>query len=144
MTPPPDPPRRVRVTSPRTAGTRARPRPVTSEIDARTRLGEVYVSSLLRTQLRLGLMVLVGAVGPVAALPVLFRAFPEVTNAEVLGMPLHWVVLAFAVYPLFFVAGLVYVARAERNEQAFTAMVRDADDRAPGRSDGPGDPPVGP
>jgi hypothetical protein len=125
------PPRRVRVTSPRTAGTRARPRAVTSEIDARTRLGQMYVSSLLRTQLRLGLTVLVLGAGPVAALPVVFRLFPEISMTEVLGMPLHWVLLAFAVYPMFFVAGLVYVARAERNEQAFAAMVRDADDRAP-------------
>ena len=131
MTPNPEPPRRVRVTSPRTAGTRARPRPVTSEIDARTRLGEMYVSSLLRTQLRLGLAVLVLGVGPVGALPVLFRLFPDLTMTEVLGMPLHWVLLAFVVYPVFFVAGLFYVVKAERNEQAFATMVRDADDRAP-------------
>ena len=82
------------------------------------------------------------AVGPVAALPVLFRLFPDLTMREVLGMPLHWVLLAFAVYPMFFVAGLVYVVRAERNERAFTAMVRDADDRAPGWA--PGEPPVSP
>lgn len=137
MTPSSDPPRRVRVTSPRTVGTRARPRPVTSEIDARTRLGEVYVSSLLRTQLRLGLAVLALGAGPVAALPVLFRLFPDLTMTEVLGMPLHWVLLAFAVYPVFFVVGLVYVVRAERNEQAFTTMVRDADQRAPRAPDEP-------
>ena len=46
-------PQRVRVTSPR-AG-RPRRTSIASEIDAQTELGEIYMRSLLRSQLRLAL-----------------------------------------------------------------------------------------
>jgi hypothetical protein len=117
------PPRRVRVTSPRTTAARTRRVVPASEIDSRTRLGEVYLSSLLRAQLRLGLGVLAVVAGLVTGLPLLFRLFPHLGDTRFLGMPLPWVLLAFAVYPFLFLCGWVYVRRAERNERVFTAMV---------------------
>ena len=42
---------------------------------------------------------------------------------EVLGMPLSWVLLAFAVYPLLFLLGWLYVRAAERNERDFSDVV---------------------
>jgi hypothetical protein len=123
-TPGPDgPPPRVRVTSPRTAAPRTRRVAPASEIDARTRLGEIYLSSLVRTQLRLALGVLAVLAVSVGGLPLLFRAFPRLTATEVLAMPLAWVLLAFAVYPFLVLVGWAYVRRAERNEQVFAAMV---------------------
>jgi hypothetical protein len=125
---PEGPPPRVRVTSPRTAAARTRPVTPTSEIDNRSRLGEIYLSSLLRAQLRLAGGVLTAVLTVVAGLPLLFRAFPGLTDTAVLNMPLPWVLLAFAVYPFLFVCGWVYVRRAERNERAFEAMVAPAVD----------------
>ncbi len=67
-------PQRVRVSSPRTSASAARPRGGAQEIDAQTHLGGVYMRSLLRTQLRLALTALALVVGPLAALPVDIRA----------------------------------------------------------------------
>jgi hypothetical protein len=118
-----EPPRRVRVTSPRTGATRRRRVTGASEIDAQTDLGAVYMTSLLRSQLRLSLLVL-GAVGVlVAGLPLVFTAFPGLVDVQVLGMPLPWVLLAFAVYPVLLGLGWLYVRAAERNERDFAEVV---------------------
>ncbi len=118
-----EPPRRVRVTSPRTGATRRRRVTGTSEIDAQTDLGEVYMTSLLRSQLRLALLVLGAVVVLVAGLPLVFTAFPGLVDVQVLGMPLPWVLLAFAVYPVLLGLGWLYVRAAERNERDFTEVV---------------------
>ncbi len=123
MSTPGTPPRRVRVTSPRTTARRTRRSSASSEIDARTRLGEIYVATLLRAQLRLALGVLAMLVGPLAGLPLLFRAVPETRERLVVGMPLPWVLLAFAVYPFLFLCGWFYVRRAERNERDFARVL---------------------
>jgi uncharacterized membrane protein (DUF485 family) len=116
--------RRVRVTSPRTGATRRRRVTGTSEIDAQTGIGEIYMSSLMRAQLRLALLVLTALVVLVAGLPLLLAVVPGLLAVQVLGMPLPWVLLAFAVYPLLLLLGWVYVRAAERNEQDFTEMVQ--------------------
>jgi hypothetical protein len=41
----------------------------------------------------------------------------------VLGMPLAWVILGFAAYPVLIGLGWVYVRTAERNERDFADMV---------------------
>jgi hypothetical protein len=96
---------------------------VTSEIDAQTRLGEIYMSSLLRAQLRLAAIVLVALVVLVGGLPLSYWLFPGLGDVRVLGMPLAWVVLGFAVYPLLLLLGWFYVRAAERNERVFADMV---------------------
>jgi len=125
VTPTPEagPPRRVRVTSPRTGAARQRRTSVTSEIDAQTRVGEVYMSSLLRAQLRLATLALVTVGVLVAGLPLLFHLFPGLVRLELLGMPLTWVLLAFAVYPFLVLVGWLYVRAAERNERDFADVV---------------------
>jgi hypothetical protein len=118
-----EPPRRVRVTRPRTGATRRRRVTGASEIDAQTELGEVYMTSLLRSQLRLALLVLGAVVVLVAGLPLVFTAFPGLVEVQVLGMPLPWVLLAFAVYPVLLGLGWLYVRAAERNERDFAEVV---------------------
>lgn len=118
-----DPSRRVRVTSPRTTATRQRRVTGASEIDAQTDLGEVYMSSLLRSQLRLALIVLAALAGPVAGLPLVFTLLPGLAEVHVLGMPLPWVLLAFVVYPYLLLLGWLYVRAAERNERDFAEVV---------------------
>lgn len=117
------PPRRVRVTSPRAAARRPRRVTVASEIDAQSRLGEIYMASLLRAQLRLAGLVLVVVGVTVAGLPVLFTLFPGLMEQRLFGMPLPWVLLGFAVYPFLVLVGWVYVRAAERNERDFTDAV---------------------
>ena len=126
MTDEPDRPRRptrVRVTSPRTGA--VRPRRVTgaSEIDAQSDVGEIYMTSLLRSQLRLATTVLAVLAVLVAGLPVCFALLPGLSDVHVLGMPLPWVLLAFAVYPVLLGLGWYYVRAAERNERDFADVV---------------------
>lgn len=132
MSPPVDPehksaaPARVRVTAPRTRSRRHRPAPsALMEIDAQSEIGEVYLRSLLRAQLRLAARILVILVVVVGGLPIGFLLAPGLARREVLGMPLSWCLLAFALYPVLFALGWSYVRRAERNERDFTAVVGD-------------------
>ena len=62
------------------------------------------------------------------ALPLLFAWFPSLSRVIVLGVPLPWVVLAFAAYPGFVLAGWVFIRRAERNEATFTALLQPEED----------------
>ena len=117
------PPRRVRVTSPRMTAGRPRRVDVTSEIDAQTRLGEVYMSSLLRAQQRLAGMVLGALALLVAGVPLVYWIFPRLNDVTVLGMPLAWGFLGFAVYPVLLALGWFYVRAAERNERDFADVV---------------------
>ncbi|MDR8411164.1 hypothetical protein [Nonomuraea sp. 3-1Str] len=116
-------PRRVAVTSPRTAAAR-RPRyPATREIDEQTHLGEVYMRSLLRTQFRLALFVCTVLGCVVCGLPLLFLLIPRLREAELLGVPLPWAVLAGLIYPAFVIGAWLYVRQAERNERHFADLV---------------------
>ncbi|WP_223166386.1 hypothetical protein [Nonomuraea sp. SYSU D8015] len=118
-----DTPRRVTVTSPRTAAAR-RPRyPATREIDEQTRLGEVYMRSLLRTQFRLALFVCTVLACVVGGLPLLFLLIPELREVHLLGVPLPWAVLAGLIYPAFVIGAWLYVRQAERNERHFAELV---------------------
>jgi hypothetical protein len=115
--------RRVRVTSPRTS-TRYHRRPtVSSEIDAQTELGEVYVRSLVRSQLRLALEVTVTLALTLGLLPAVFALLPASRAVRVAGVPLPWLLLGFVAYPLLVGLGWLYVRRAERNERAFSELV---------------------
>jgi putative solute:sodium symporter small subunit len=118
-----EPVARVRITSPRTVGARSRSqRSNAAEIDAQTRLGEVYVQGLIRAQLRLALYVVLWLVATLGVLPVLFLLLP-LDRVRLLGVPLPWVVLGAGVYPWLIVLALWYVRRAERNEAAFEDLV---------------------
>ena len=116
-------PRRVRVTSPRTGAARPQRVPAAREIDAQTLLGEVYMSSLLRSQLRLALLALTTLAVLVGGIPVVFWLLPDLSTVEVLAVPLPWLLLAFAVYPVMFAIGGLYVRAAERNERDFTDVL---------------------
>ena len=111
------------MTSERSGTARRRRVAGTSEIDAQTPLGEIYMSSLVRAQLRLAALVVVALAVCVGGLPLAFRLAPGLMSRRLIGMPLSWVLLAFAVYPFLFLLGWVYVRAAERNERDFTDVV---------------------
>ena len=119
-----EPPRRVRVTSPRMAASRRVPaRPAAREIDEQTGLGEVYVRSLLRSQLRLALSVLAATAVLLGGLPLLFALAPSVARARVLGAPLPWLLLAVLAYPMLWLAARYHVRHCERLEAEFSDAV---------------------
>nr|WP_281497279.1 hypothetical protein [Ornithinimicrobium sp. F0845] len=102
-----------------------RPAPLTREIDEQTGLGEVYISSLIRSQLRLALAVLTVSLGVLATLPLVFHLFPEVAAVEVLGITLPWLVLGVVVYPAILGAAWFYAHNAERVERDFVDLLDD-------------------
>jgi small-conductance mechanosensitive channel len=120
----PDTARRVRVTSPRTsAARRTAGHTGTREIDEQTRVGEVYMSSLIQSQLRLALVVIAGTAVILGSLPLLFFLVPVTRTLGVFGIPLPWLLLGVVVYPVVYVAARIYVRNAERIEAEFTEFV---------------------
>jgi len=120
----PDVSKRVRVTSPRAKtyrrqGTRTGVR----EIDEQTRIGEVYMDSLVRAQLRLAITVIVIAASTLGALPLLFALVPATRTTTILSLPLPWLLLGVAAYPTVFLLARYYVRASERIEAAFTDLV---------------------
>jgi hypothetical protein len=118
-------PARVRVTGPRLD--RPRTTSVASEIDAQSEVGEIYMRSLMRTQLRLAMGVVLMLAVSVGSLPLLFDVVPEVRRAHLFGIPLPWLALGVGVYPVLIGLAWFYVRRAERNEAAFNDMVGGGD-----------------
>jgi hypothetical protein len=119
-----EPASRVRVTSPRRgAARRGPPRPVTTEIDEQTGLGEVYMAALMRAQLRLSVSVLAAAAIGLGILPVLFLVVPATSDLHIWRVPLPWVILGVLVYPVVVLAARYYVRRAEAIERDFADLV---------------------
>ncbi len=116
-------PRRVVISGPRRDVRRRRPRPITAEIDDQTRIGKVYLRSLIRTQLLLGLSTVAPVVIPLVAMPLVFGAWPSVRGLRVGPMPLWWFLLGIVVYPAMLGVGWWYVRQADRNEDQFTDLV---------------------
>ncbi|WP_406433063.1 hypothetical protein OHB00_09025 [Streptomyces sp. NBC_00631] len=111
--------RRVTVTGPPRRSRRTlgyyRPR---TEIDEQTTLGHTYVRSLMRSQLRVALVVFAVLVLLVGPLPLVFAAAPEARRLE-------WLVLGFCLYAPLILLARWYVRRAERNEEDFVRLVED-------------------
>jgi putative solute:sodium symporter small subunit len=96
---------------------------VREEIDLSTGVGEVYIRSLMRAQLRTALLVLAVLVGTLGVLPVAFAFVDGLADLRLGGIPLPWLVLGVGAYPVLFALGWVYVRRAERAERAFARLV---------------------
>lgn len=116
-------PERVRVTSPRATARRSQVVPVTAEIDAQSVIGDVYMRSLVRTQLRLALIVILVVGGALGAIPALLHLAPALRSVELAGIPLPWLVLGVLVYPALLLIGWWYVHQSERVEAQFTDLV---------------------
>lgn len=117
-------PPRVVVTHPRTrAARRADGSLARVEIRSLTPIGGVYLRSLVRSQLRLSVTVLIGLGLLIGALPLVGAVSPELFSVRVLGVPLPWFVLAVLVFPALFVGGAWYVRAAERTERRFVDLV---------------------
>ncbi|HEX7740412.1 MAG TPA: hypothetical protein VF426_12280 [Marmoricola sp.] len=105
------------MTAPR--GGRPRRTTVASEIDAQTELGEVFMRSLMRSQLRLGLRTVALLVVTVGLWPVLFATVPPLRTAHLGAIPLPWLILGVAVYPVLVLLGWWHASSAERLERDF-------------------------
>jgi hypothetical protein len=119
-----DPPR-VRVTHPRTdAARRAPQRPAAREIDEQTQVGDVFMSSLIRSQRRLAVLVCAAIAILLVGIVIVDSYVPQLMRIRIVGVPLAWVVLGLIVYPVLIGLGWLAVRSAERSEQNFLDLVR--------------------
>ena len=116
-------PKRVRVTAdipPRRPVTSTRgialPGAPVDEADA------VYARALMRSQLRLALGTVAGFVLVVVALTLAIALIPEIGRVLVWGLPLSWLLQAYAFYPIILVFAVLYVRTAARNERRYRAL----------------------
>ncbi|MEW1963114.1 heavy metal transporter [Microbacterium sp. NPDC077644] len=124
------PPRRVRVTadapsvarslslSKGAAATRGIALPGSPVDDA----DAVYARALRRSQLRLALGTVAGFVVVTAVLTLVIVLIPEIDQVIVAGLPLSWILHAFAFYPVIILFALLYARGAARNERAFQTL----------------------
>jgi hypothetical protein len=108
---------RGRVTS-RPPGERA-----LAELAEQTAVGEILVRSLTRAQLMLAVRIFAVFGCLLLGLPALFATHPGLADYRIFGLPLPWVLLGGAVYPLLVLLGLLYVRQAERNERDFVEFI---------------------
>lgn len=111
------------VTSPRRSARRIRARSVAHDIDEQTDVGEVYLRSLVRAQLRLALAICAVLGILLGGLPLIFAVAPQLRSVRLLGVPLPWLVLGVLVYPVLVVCAWFYVRAAERSERDFAELV---------------------
>lgn len=82
----------------------------------------VYTRALMRSQLRLALGTVAGFVLVVVALTLTIASIPEIGEVVVWGLPLSWLLQAYAFYPIIVVFAVLYVRTAARNERRFRAL----------------------
>jgi hypothetical protein len=116
-------PARVRVTGPpRRRANAVRPSGA-REIDAETALGEVFMRSLLREQLRLAFVVLTALALTLGLMPLVFLVWPELGEVRWGPVPVAWVLLGVLSYPWLVLLGWWHVRRAEAHERDFADLV---------------------
>lgn len=123
----PTPPERVRVTAPRPGS------PEASVLSGSHRaageptsdIAGVYVRSLIRSQLRLGVVFALGFIAATALFVLAIAFAPQLDAAFVVGVPLSWLLLGAGVYPLAITVGALYVRAAARNEARYRSLTED-------------------
>ncbi|MFY9712650.1 MAG: heavy metal transporter [Microbacterium sp.] len=82
----------------------------------------VYARALMHSQLRLALGTIAGFVLVVVALTLTIALIPEIGRILVWGLPLSWLLQAYAFYPIILVFALLYLRTAARNERRYRAL----------------------
>jgi len=82
----------------------------------------VFARALRRSQLRLAIGTLLGFVIVTVSLLAGITLIPELDQIVVVGVPLSWLLQAFAFYPVIAAFALLYVRGANRNERRYRAL----------------------
>jgi hypothetical protein len=111
---------RVRVTAPRAASRISADSPAEPRESAEEwAVGQVFVRSLIRSQLRLALVVAGGFLLILGAFPLLLAAIPGLGDTRVAGIPLNWLLLGAGIYPVTGISAWLYTRSAARNEARY-------------------------
>jgi uncharacterized membrane protein (DUF485 family) len=93
------------------------------EFEEQTEVGELYLKALMRRQGRLSLGVALVFVGFLLVQPMLAWWWPSWGTLRIFGIPVAWLVLGVASYPLLIWLGSIYVRRAEEVDDEFTDLL---------------------
>ena len=111
---------RVRVTAPRAASRIPADSPAQMRESAEeSAVGQVFVRSLIRSQLRLALVVAGGFLLILGTFPLLLAAIPGLADTRVAGIPLNWLLLGAGIYPVTGISAWLYIRSAARNEARY-------------------------
>lgn len=122
---------RVRVTAPRasaqasTALPAARSAAELREAAEESDAGQVFVRSLIRSQLRLGVVVAGGFMLILLAFPLMLGLVPGLAESKIAGLPFDWVLLGAGIYPVIGLGAWLYVRTAARNEARYRELAGD-------------------
>src|SRR5437764_7954923 len=94
------------------------------ELREQTPVGEIFLGALMRRQLSLSLGVAAGLVVLLGVQPLVAWAWPAYGAIALFGIPLPWLVLGLASYPLMVALGLYCVRKAETIDAAFSELLR--------------------
>ena len=113
---------RVRVTAPRSV-----PRPAGESLEAaeESDAGQVFVRSLIRSQLRLALVVAIGFMLILSAFPLLLAAIPGLAETRIAGIPFDWILLGAGIYPVIGLSAWLFYRTAARNEARYRDLAGD-------------------
>lgn len=93
------------------------------ELEEQTSWGELLIRDLIKVQLRTAVLLALLVLVVLCAIPAVFYAVPSVTQWRLAGIPLPWLLLVIAPFPLLFGVGLWYNRLAERRERDFVNMI---------------------
>ena len=93
-----------------------------AEMEELTRVGEVLLRQLMRTQLKIAIRLMTLTAVVLGILPVAFLLVSSLNSTSLVVAALPWL-FGLAVYPLLVVVAWSYNRRADRSEQDFTEMV---------------------
>lgn len=115
---------RVRVVSPHSAARRVLgDASVSDEVAEQSAVGEVMVQSLIRSQLRLALVVSIGFMVALMIGWSAIRWVPAFRTWQIMGIPAPWLMLGVGVYPVIGACAWLYVRAATKNENRYRDLV---------------------
>jgi hypothetical protein len=93
------------------------------ELEEQTRVGEIFLTALLRRQLSLSLRVALTLLVILGLQPLVAWLIPAYANTSLLSIPLPWLVLGVGSYPALIALGIYYVRHAERVDDEFSDLM---------------------
>ncbi|WP_028272136.1 MULTISPECIES: DUF485 domain-containing protein [Arthrobacter] len=113
---------RVKVTAPRSEAKPVMDSRVAAE---ESDVGQVFVRSLIRSQLRLSLVVAAGFLLILLAFPLMLGLVPGLAEATIAGIPFGWLLLGAGIYPVIGLSAWLYIRSASRNEARYRDLAED-------------------
>jgi hypothetical protein len=88
-------------------------------------VGQLFVRSLIRSQLRLAVVVAGGFLLVLGAFPLLLALLPGLAETQVAGIPFDWLLLGAGIYPVIGLSAWIFIRAAARNEARYRDLAED-------------------